>query len=110
MGPDIPIHFLRFHPDYLMMDFPQTPVETLERHRDVAIEEGLRYSYVGNVPGHRYEHTYCPGCGRPVIVRDGFDIVEWNLDEGNRCRFCGYRIPVVGKRVERGNRFFHVPM
>jgi len=110
MGPDIPIHFLRFHPDYLMIDFPQTPVETLERHRDVAIEEGLRYSYVGNVPGHRYEHTYCPGCGRPVIVRDGFDIVEWNLDEGNRCRFCGYRISIVGKRVERGNRFFHVPM
>ncbi|MCI4460855.1 MAG: AmmeMemoRadiSam system radical SAM enzyme [Thaumarchaeota archaeon] len=110
LGPDTPMHFLRFHPDYLMSDVPPTPVEALERHREAAMQEGIRYAYVGNVPGHEYEHTYCPGCGRPVIRRSGFDIIGWDLDEENRCKYCGQKIPIVGKLVRKGDRFFHVPI
>ncbi len=95
-GPDVPIHFLRFHPDYRMMDFPFTPVETLERHYEVARAQGLRYVYIGNVPGHRLESTYCPGCGSVAIGRYGFEITSWNLDGRNRCMKCSYQLPVVG--------------
>lgn len=96
-GPEVPIHFLRFHPDYKMMDFPSTPVKTLEKHWQIAKEEGLQYVYVGNVPGHKYESTYCPGCGRTVVGRYGFDITSWNLDRDNRCSGCGHKIPIVGQ-------------
>src|SRR5919199_874224 len=62
LGPDTPIHFLRFHPDYKMMEFGLTPVETLEKHHAIAKEQGLKCAYLGNAPGHRLEHTYCPEC------------------------------------------------
>jgi len=97
LGPDTPIHFLRFHPDYKLNHLPWTPVETLEKHHEVAKEEGLRYVYIGNVPGHPLEHTYCPECGRVVVRRHGFDIVGWNLDKDNRCKFCGSPIAIVGR-------------
>jgi pyruvate formate lyase activating enzyme len=96
LGPDHPIHFLRFHPDYKMMNIPHTPVKTLEEHCKVAREEGLRYVYVGNVPGHPLEHTYCPECNSIAIKRYGFDITGWNLDKQNRCAHCGYHLPIVG--------------
>ncbi|MEM4389009.1 MAG: AmmeMemoRadiSam system radical SAM enzyme, partial [Candidatus Nitrosocaldaceae archaeon] len=96
LSPDIPIHFLRFHPDYKMMDFPSTPIEVLEKHYEVAKGEGLRYVYIGNVPGHRYEHTYCPECNSIVIGRYGYYITSWNLDENNRCSNCSYPIPIIG--------------
>lgn len=96
LGPETPIHFLRFHPDYKMMQFGLTPVETLERHHQVAKEAGLLYAYIGNVPGHPLEHTYCPGCGGVAVRRYGFDIESWSLDKDNRCRACGYRISIVG--------------
>ena len=96
LGPDHPIHFLRFHPDYKMMNLPHTPVKTLEEHCKVAREEGLRYVYVGNVPGHPWEHTYCPECNSIAIKRYGFDITGWNLDKQNRCAHCGYQLPIVG--------------
>jgi pyruvate formate lyase activating enzyme len=95
-GPDMPIHFLRWHPDYKMMDLPLTPVETLEKHCEVADQVGLKYVYIGNVPGHPREHTYCPECKRIAIKRFGFDITGWNLDGGNRCKGCGYKLPIVG--------------
>ncbi len=95
-GPDMPIHFLRFHPDYKMMEFGQTPIETLERHHRIAKEEGLQYAYLGNVPGHPLEHTYCPECGAIAVKRHGFDIEEWNLDPDNACR-CGHPIPITGR-------------
>lgn len=95
-GPEMPIHFLRFHPDYKMMEFDSTPVETLEKHHKIAKEVGLKYAYLGNVPGHPLEHTYCPECKKIVIKRFGFDIDEWNLDEKNQCKFCGNKIPIVG--------------
>ncbi len=110
LGPDVPIHFLRFHPDYRMMNFPWTPVETLERHWKVAKEEGMNYVYVGNVPGHPYENTYCPGCGKLVIAREGFDITQWHLDEKNRCKFCGYPIAVVGRPPATYRRYRFMPV
>jgi len=97
LGPDVPLHFLRFHPDYKMMHLPNTPVRTLEEHCKVAREEGLRYVYVGNVPGHPWEHTYCPECKTIAVARYGFDIIGWNLDEENRCKNCGYQLPIVGQ-------------
>ncbi|MEM4676177.1 MAG: AmmeMemoRadiSam system radical SAM enzyme, partial [Nitrososphaerota archaeon] len=96
LGPDTPIHFLRFHPDYKLMHLPWTSIETLEKHCQIAKEEGLRYVYIGNVPGHPLEHTYCPECGSIVVERYGFDIVSWNMDEKNRCLNCGYTIAIVG--------------
>ena len=107
LGPDTPIHFLRFHPDYKMMEFDPTPVHTLEVHRQIAIQEGLPYSYVGNVPGHPYEHTYCPGCGGVAVRRYGFDIESWNLDSANKCVSCGHKIPITGGLSSgyRRNRF-----
>jgi len=97
LGPDVPIHFLRFHPDYKLMHLPQTPVATLEEHCKIARSVGLRYVYVGNVPGHPWEHTYCPGCGRIAIKRYGYNILDWALDKNNRCVDCGYRLPIVGR-------------
>ncbi len=113
LGPDTPVHFLRFHPDYELIDLPWTPIETLEKHVQIAKEEGLRYVYIGNVPGHPYEHTYCPSCGKVVIKRYGFDILEVNLTEDNRCKYCGYRVNIAGKvwptwRLE--DRFRYIPI
>lgn len=106
-GPDMPIHFLRWHPDYKMMDLPMTPIPTLEKHCQVAKEVGLKYVYIGNVPGHPLEHTYCPGCGRIAIKRFGFDITGWNLDKDNKCKACGYQLPIVGPLADsvREDRF-----
>ena len=96
-GPQMPIHFLRFHPDYKMTEFDSTPVETLEKHYQIAREVGLEYVYIGNVPGHRFEHTYCSECKKIVVKRYGFDIQEWRLDSDNRCVYCGNKIPIKGK-------------
>lgn len=97
LGPDIPIHFLRFFPGYKMLDLPETPVETLERHWKAAKDEGLNYAYVGNVPGHKLEHTYCPDCKRIVVERFGVEIIGWHLTENNSCQYCGERIAIEGK-------------
>ena len=96
-GPEIPIHFLQFHPSYKMMDFEPTPVKTLEKHHSLAIEIGFKYAYIGNVPGHPLEHTYCSECKKIVVRRYNFDILKWDLDDDNRCKFCGNKIPIVGK-------------
>jgi pyruvate formate lyase activating enzyme len=112
LGPDTPIHFLRFHPDYKLMHLPSTPVETLEKHHAVAKEVGLNYVYLGNVPGHPLEHTYCSGCGKVVVERFGFDIGGWYLDDQNRCVYCGNEIPIVGhlSRSINEERFMPVVM
>ena len=106
-GPEMPIHFLRFHPDYKMMDYEPTPVKTLEKHYQVAKEEGLKYVYLGNVPGHPWEHTYCSQCNKIVVKRFGFDIHEWNMDKDNKCKFCGNQIPIIGSlhKNYKQNRF-----
>ncbi|MGB6501120.1 MAG: AmmeMemoRadiSam system radical SAM enzyme [Thermoplasmata archaeon] len=97
LGPTTPFHLLRFHPDYRMMDLPLTPIATLEKLHAVAAAEGLEYVYLGNVWGHRLEHTYCPGCRAIAVRRYGFTIQEWNLDAANRCEACGHPIPIVGR-------------
>jgi pyruvate formate lyase activating enzyme len=100
LGPETPFHLLRWHPDYLMQDLPETPIPTLEALYAVAVEEGLRFVYLGNVWGHPLEHTYCPKCGTLAIERFGFTIRRWNLGEQNACRFCGYSLPIVGRLSE----------
>ncbi len=95
-GPQMPIHFLRFHPDYKMMEFDSTPTKTLEKHHEIAKKEGLEYAYIGNVPGHPLEHTYCPECKGIAVKRYGFDIQEWNLNEKNQCKKCLRQLPIVG--------------
>jgi pyruvate formate lyase activating enzyme len=97
MSPDVPLHLSRFFPMYKFSHLPPTPVETLLRAREVARAEGLRYVFVGNVPGKGYEDTVCPKCGRTVVGRAGYDIIEWNV-EAHHCRFCGTSIPIVGER------------
>ena len=72
VGPNIPVHFTRFHPNYQLLNLPPTPVATLERARDMAMAKGIRYAYVGNVPNHPGNHTYCPRCKKVVIKRMGF--------------------------------------
>ncbi|WP_188595591.1 AmmeMemoRadiSam system radical SAM enzyme [Thermocladium modestius] len=111
LGPETPVHFLRFHPDYKMMNVPPTPVETLEKHAKVAIDEGLKYVYIGNVPGHELENTRCPSCGRVIVRRWGFRILEWNIENG-KCKYCGAAINIKGelKPTWREDRFVQVPI
>ncbi|MDA4135114.1 MAG: AmmeMemoRadiSam system radical SAM enzyme [Thaumarchaeota archaeon] len=110
LGPDTPIHFLRFHPDYKMMDLPVTPVKTLERHLEIARKEGLRYVYIGNVPGHPAENTYCPGCSALLIERTGYDIGTYSLDENGRCEACGYQTPIVGPLSRSAREYRFIPV
>ncbi|MEM4513790.1 MAG: AmmeMemoRadiSam system radical SAM enzyme [Ignisphaera sp.] len=112
LGPETPMHFLRFHPDYKLIDIPSTSAKVLEKHIEVAKEEGLVHTYIGNVPGHPYEHTYCPKCGKPVIKRTGFDIIEHNLDEESHCKFCGYKLNIIGgiAPIYKMNRFAYLPL
>lgn len=100
LGPDMPIQFLRFYPDYKMMDYAPTSIEMLEKHYEIAKSAGLRYVYVGNVPGHKWSHTYCPGCNSMVVGRFGAFITKWELDKNNRCSKCGYQIPIIGQLKE----------
>ncbi len=100
LGRETPVHFSRFFPNYEMVDLPPTPLRTLEAAYRIAKERGLQHVYVGNVPGHEGENTYCPKCGKPVIVRRGFEVIEHHVKEG-RCGYCGGEIPIVGE-VRRG--------
>lgn len=110
LGPDTPVHFLRFHPDYKMKEFPWTPVETLEKHYDIGKKAGLNYVYIGNVPGHPKENTYCPGCGKVLIKRYSYDILEYNLDKNNKCRFCGHQTPILGPLSKSSTKERFIPV
>ncbi|MCK4263909.1 MAG: AmmeMemoRadiSam system radical SAM enzyme [Candidatus Aminicenantes bacterium] len=94
VGPEIPLHFSRFHPMYLMKNLPPTPISTLIKVRDIALEEGIHYVYIGNVPGHMAENTFCPNCKKIVIERRGYQIQKNNLKDG-RCKYCNHTIPGV---------------
>lgn len=95
MGPDTPLFFSRFTPNYRLQNLPPTPVETLERAYTIAKEEGLRYVYIGNVPGHPTESTFCPTCDRVMVRRYGYAIKEYNLEPGGFCPFDKTRIPGI---------------
>ncbi len=92
LGPNHPLHFLRFFPRYKLDRLPPTPVATLTRFRKIAMEIGIRYVYVGNVPNHEGNNTYCHSCKKLLIERRGYFITTYNL-KGNRCRFCDAVIP-----------------
>jgi pyruvate formate lyase activating enzyme len=91
LGPEVPMHFTAFHPDYKMLDRPPTPPITLTRARRIALSNGVRYAYTGNVHDEAGGSSYCHNCGRRVIGRDWFTITEWNLTNDGRCRACGAR-------------------
>jgi len=92
LGPDRPLHLLRFFPRYRLARLPATPVEVLEKLREEAMSEGINHVYIGNVPGHSSSHTYCPGCGKLLVERKGYRIGGFHIKDG-LCGFCGRRIP-----------------
>ena len=92
LGPDYPLHIIRFYPQYKLTRLPPTPVATLDGFRDIAMKEGIRYVYVGNVPGNEGENTYCHNCKKILIERNGYVLKQVNLESG-KCRFCGTSIP-----------------
>ena len=94
LGPDVPIHFSAFHPDWKMTDVPSTPPATLARARRIAIANGVRYAYTGNIRHGEGETTACHACGARLIGRDGYELTEWNLEKG-KCAACGEPCPGV---------------
>ncbi len=94
LGPNHPFHFLRFFPQYKLTRLPPTPINLLTRFRKIAMEEGIRYVYVGNVPGHEGNHTYCHNCKKLLIKRIGYRQPEFYIING-RCRYCKTKIPGV---------------
>jgi pyruvate formate lyase activating enzyme len=95
LGADVPLHFTAFHPDWKMRDRPRTPAATLARARRIAMANGLRYVYTGNVRDAAGGTTYCSGCGAALVARDGYELTAWNLDAEGRCAACGIRCPGV---------------
>ena len=88
LGTDVPLHFSAFHPDFKMLETPRTPSSTLSLARSIAMNNGLRYVYTGNVHDEEGSSTYCHACGEKLIGRDWYTLTAWNLTEDGRCRFC----------------------
>jgi pyruvate formate lyase activating enzyme len=93
LGPDVPVHFTAFHPDFKMTDLPPTPPATLKRARQIAIEEGLRYVYTGNIHDREGGTTLCPGCGAALIERDWHHIDAYRLTAEGKCPACATPVP-----------------
>lgn len=91
LGANVPVHFSRFVPTYKLSNLSSTPVRTLERAVGIAHDAGLKYVYIGNVPGHKYNSTYCPKCEKRLIHRTHFSVLSNNIDDG-RCNSCSYEI------------------
>jgi len=89
LGPTVPMHFTAFHPDWKMRDKPRTPIESLLNARRIAMQNGVRYAYVGNVHDPEADSTYCHHCGQLLIGRDWYQLLDWRLDAQGRCRACG---------------------
>jgi pyruvate formate lyase activating enzyme len=92
LGPDYPLHFLRFFPHYKLDRLPPTPISTLEQFRDIAMKEGIHYVYLGNVPGHDGCNTYCHNCKEILIEREGYILKQFNIKNG-KCQNCKTPIP-----------------
>ena len=100
LGDDTPWHVTGYYPAYKFKTetyVPPTPVSTLEKARDMAKGEGLKYVYTGNVPGHPYENTYCPSCHQSLIERYSFSITKYNISPDKHCPYCGEEIPIIGE-------------
>jgi pyruvate formate lyase activating enzyme len=95
LGPDVPLHFTAFHPDWKMLDKPRTPASTLTRAREIALKNGLHYVYTGNVHDTEGSSTYCPGCSTRVMERDWYELGAWKVDATGRCLKCDTQIPGV---------------
>ncbi len=95
LGPDVPHHFTAFHPDFKMMDRPSTPSSTLTRARNIAIENGERFVYTGNVHDPSGQSTFCHDCGALLIERDWYRLGTWALSDAGRCAVCGTQCPGV---------------
>jgi len=93
LGGDVPLHFTGFHPAWRLTDKPKTPIEALTRARTIAMAEGLRFVYIGNAHDPAGASTWCPSCGKPVILRNWHQLEQWNLDEAGCCKDCGAPIP-----------------
>jgi len=93
LGPDVPMHFTAFHPDWKMRDKHRTPPATLGRAREIAMANGVRFAYTGNVHDPRGSSTWCPGCGELLIERDWHRLGHWGLDRRGACRACGATLP-----------------
>ncbi len=94
LGSEVPLHFSRFYPSYQMKKLPPTPYETLQRCRKIARETGINFVYIGNVPGESNVSTWCPRCGKIVVRRSGYQVLEVNLRNG-ACKYCARKIPGV---------------
>lgn len=94
LGVEVPLHFNRFFPQYRLTNLPPTPVETLESAKAVADRLGLHYVYIGNVPGHRSNSTFCPKCGSILIHRIEYGVLENHLVDG-KCKTCGHQVPGI---------------
>ncbi len=91
LGPDIPWHITRFVPHLKLSHLTYTPISKLEQARQIGMDNGLRYVYLGNVPGHPAENTYCPRCEKLLIERHNYQILKYNL-KGNKCKYCNQQI------------------
>jgi len=100
VGADTPLHFTRYSPAFKFTK-PPTGVETLEKAYNTARKEGVNYPYVGNVQGHEYENTYCPGCGNLLIQRFENTIFQYKITEDKKCPKCSRQIPITGQRIRR---------
>ncbi|MBM3252427.1 MAG: AmmeMemoRadiSam system radical SAM enzyme [Candidatus Omnitrophica bacterium] len=96
LGDEVPLHFSRFWPMYKLTNLSPTPVETIQKAKQIAMDVGLKYVYIGNVPGDPAETTYCPKCKKPIIIRKGYSIEEINIKDG-QCIFCYQKIPGIWK-------------
>jgi len=96
LGPDVPIHFTRFYPQYQLKNLPPTPVAAIEKAIEIARSEGVWYAYAGNIPGHPAEDSYCHKCGKLLVDRTGYQVLENNIANG-RCKYCKAQIPGIWK-------------
>jgi pyruvate formate lyase activating enzyme len=94
LGPETPLHFSAFHPDFKMTDVPRTPPATLRRARAIALDEGAKHVYTGNVHDRVGDATHCASCDATLIQRDWYELVSWNLHDG-RCSECGHALAGV---------------
>ncbi len=103
LGPDVPLHFTAFHPDWKMLDVPHTPAATLTRAREIALNAGLHYVYTGNVHDASGGTTHCPSCGAAAIVRDWYDIRAYRVSDAGACKACS--TPLAGRYQKFGKPF-----